>query len=148
VERRTCGCDLGHLGLETHLCDTSSVRKLTIEGVTLVLPDVVHVLEVVLPQRFGGSALDYQLVEEERDGVAGLTLTVAPDIRLPADDAVTDVFFSSLQPGDAARDIRALWGQAGSMRIRRSRPIVTPRGKHPAIVFARPDDGLRATSDD
>ena len=65
IERRSCGCPLESYGFTDHLCHVRSFRKLTGGGVTLVGSEMVHILEEVLPARFGGNPLDYQLLEEE-----------------------------------------------------------------------------------
>ena len=67
VETRECGCPFGALGFTTHIRDIRSFRKLTGEGVTLVGTHIESILEEDLPSRFGGSSLDYQLIEEEDD---------------------------------------------------------------------------------
>ncbi|MGH2404320.1 MAG: hypothetical protein ACRDGN_07625, partial [bacterium] len=79
IERRSCGCLLEQEGLTEHIREVRSFRKLTGEGMTLIGSDMVRVLEEVLPARFGGSPLDYQLVEEEDDeGFTRLALAISP----------------------------------------------------------------------
>src|SRR5262249_39283040 len=65
VEARSCGCPLEATGFKRHLRDIRSFHKLTGEGVTLIGSQMVRILEDVLPAKFGGSPLDYQLIEEE-----------------------------------------------------------------------------------
>ena len=48
-----------------HLHTIRSFEKLTAGGMTFVDTDVVRVLEEVLPRRFGGGPIDYQLIEDE-----------------------------------------------------------------------------------
>ena len=67
LESRPCGCRMGDLGLTTHVTQVRSFRKLTGEGMTLVGNDMIRILEEVLPTRFGGSPLDYQLAEVENE---------------------------------------------------------------------------------
>jgi hypothetical protein len=55
IEKRSCGCPLESYGFTEHLRDIRSFRKLTGEGVTLVGSEMLHILEEVLPARFGGS---------------------------------------------------------------------------------------------
>src|SRR5581483_11919655 len=81
VERRACGCLLEQVGYGRHLREIRSVSKLTGEGVTLVGSDLETVLEEELPRRFGGSPLDYQLVEEESArGFTRVVLRVSPRV--------------------------------------------------------------------
>src|SRR4029434_1027989 len=81
VEERPCDCELGALGLRTHLSDIRSFEKLTGEGMTVVRTNLLPLLEHALPARFGGSSLDYQLVEVEgADSATRLVLRVHPSI--------------------------------------------------------------------
>jgi hypothetical protein len=131
VEDRACGCLFGDLGMTTHLRDIRSFQKLTGEGVTLIGSDMVRILEEVLPSRFGGSPLDYQLLEEEDgEGFTRLSLIISPRVDLPDEDLVIDAVLEELGNGDAAADIsRAVWDQAGTLRVRRTEPLLTARGK-------------------
>ena len=60
---------LAELGFTTHLHTVRSYEKLTSGGVMFMGSMLHELLEETLPARFGGSPLDYQLVEEEEDGV-------------------------------------------------------------------------------
>ena len=84
LEERRCGCPFEELGLTQHVSRIRSFRKLTGEGVTLIGSDLEHILDTVLPDTFGGSALDYQLAEEEDDrGLTRLHLIVSPHVDIP-----------------------------------------------------------------
>src|SRR6476660_9560296 len=68
-------------GFPDHVRDIFSFRKLTGEGMTLVGSTMLRIMEDVLPTKFGGSALDYQLVEEEdENGFTRLTFVVSPNV--------------------------------------------------------------------
>jgi len=131
VEQRTCGCPFEALGLTTHIKDIRSFRKLTGEGVTLIGSDMERILEHELPARFGGSSLDYQLVEEEDErGFTRLTLLVHPSVRLVNETEPIEVILAALARGGGAADMsRGVWSQAGTFRVRREPPSVTSRGK-------------------
>jgi hypothetical protein len=131
VDERPCGCALESFGYTTHLREIRSYSKLTGEGVTLIGNEMARILEEVLPARFGGGPLDYQLLEEEdAQGLTRLCLLVNPAIALPDDAdlaaAVLDALSQSSPMGDAAR---AVWEPARSLKIRREAPIVTGPGK-------------------
>jgi hypothetical protein len=132
VEERSCGCPLEECGLKTHVRSIRSFRKLTGEGVTLVGSEMVEVLERVLPARFGGSLLDYQLLEEEdARGFTRLSLLIHPRIPIENDAAVIDTMITALGKGSAGADsARAIWRQADTLRVRRMEPIWTERGKY------------------
>jgi hypothetical protein len=131
IERRSCGCPLEAVGYLDHIRDVRSFRKLTGEGVTLVGSEMVHVLEDVLPTRFGGSALDYQLLEEEDDhGFTRVNLLVHPRIEITDDAAVIQVVLESLSRSSVGSEVASsIWSQAGTLRVRRAPPLWTARGK-------------------
>ena len=134
IDQASCGCPLEALGLRTHLRDVRSYGKLTGEGVTLVGSDMVRILEDVLPAQFGGSPLDYQLLEEEdENGFTRLTLIVSPHIN-GDDHALRDGVLAALtRSGGAASLAQAVWHQAGTLRVRRADPVVSERGKQPSF---------------
>jgi hypothetical protein len=142
VETRQCGCPLGSLGLTTHLRGMRSFRKLTGEGVTLVGSEMIHILENVLPARFGGSPLDYQLMEEEDEqGFTRLSLLIDPGLSIAAEEDVLKVVMEALAHGSAGADsARAIWQQAGTLRVRRAAPVWTARGKLMPLHIARNGD--------
>jgi len=91
----------------------------------------VHILEQVLPARFGGTALDYQMVEEE-DEVGFTCLYVYVHPRLPDIDEqqVVQVLLQALSESSPMADAtRTVWQDAGTIRVRRAEPILTARGK-------------------
>jgi hypothetical protein len=139
VEEKECGCPLGELGLRQHLRDIRSFGKLTGEGVTLVGSDMVRILEQVLPARFGGSPLDYQLVEEEdADGFTRLALRISPNVTLSDESAVLQTFLSAIADASPGADMaRSIWAQAGTLVVRREDPYITPRGKQMPLHVVR-----------
>ena len=159
IEHRSCGCLLESYGYTEHLRHIRSYRKLTGEGVTLVGSEMVQILEEVLPARFGGSPLDYQLLEEEDDGgFTKLSLVVSPRVELADETKVIEVVLEALGRSSAAADIaRAIWSQARTLRVKRMEPVWTARGKlMPLHLAPRParsrhgsmDAGLRRKGTD
>ena len=131
IEERSCGCELERYGYTTHLRDIRSYSKLVGEGVTLIGNEMLRVLESVLPARFGGTPLDYQLSEEEDDkGFTRLFLCISPRVQIKDERDVTDVVLRSLSESSAMADAaRTVWQQARSLQIRRAEPVWTARGK-------------------
>ena len=88
-------------------------------------------LENFLPQRFGGSPLDYQLIEEEdRQGLTRLILAVDPSIEIDDEEqVVTEVLAQLGASSPMANEARQIWQQAETIRVRRQKPIWTKRGK-------------------
>ena len=131
IETRSCGCPMEGYGYTEHVRHIRSFRKLTGEGVTLVGSEMIHILEEVLPTRFGGSPLDYQLLEEEDEqGFTRLSLLVSPKIEINDEAEVIEVVLEALGRSSVAADLaRAIWSQAKTLRIKRMEPIWTDRGK-------------------
>jgi phenylacetate-coenzyme A ligase PaaK-like adenylate-forming protein len=132
VEERDCGCPLHEMGFTTHIRQMSSFRKLTGEGVTLVGSDMVHILEHILPSKFGGSLLDYQLVEEEnKQGFTKLVLYVDPSVPIHNENALIQAFLDAMkQSAPSVRLAQAEYQTGDVVSIRREKPIVTSRGKY------------------
>jgi hypothetical protein len=131
LESRSCGCPLEELGFSEHLREIRSFSKLTGEGVTLVGSEMVRILEEVLPGRFGGSALDYQLMEEEDEkGFTRLSLLVNPSLALVDERAVIEAVLEAMAKSSVGADsASAIWKQANALRIKREKPVWTARGK-------------------
>lgn len=136
LEDRDCGCPLGELGLHQHLRQIKSVGKLTGRGVTLVASDILHIIESVLPGRFGGTPQDYQLVEEEdKSGMTNMYLLVSPAINLSDEEAPAEALLEALLRGSAAATIQsAMLRSGGAVRVRRQQPRPNSRGKLPAFT--------------
>jgi hypothetical protein len=131
IEERQCGCDLDSYGYTTHLRQIRSYSKLTGEGVTLVGTEMEHILQEVLPSRFGGSPLDYQVMEREDElGFTRLYLVISPRVAIADESTVIEVLLNALgrssPPADAAR---AVWEQAQTIQVKRMDPIWTGRAK-------------------
>lgn len=147
VEERSCGCPWEEFGFTTHVRGIRSFRKLTGEGMTLIGTDMVRILEEDLPRAFGGSPLDYQLMEEEDErGFTRLSLVVSPSVDLRDEDAAISVFMEALgRSGHAGALSRTIWSQAGALRVRRMPPVWTGRGKlMPLHLQRNTKHGVRA----
>jgi hypothetical protein len=139
IENRSCGCPLEELGLTEHLREIHSFFKLTGEGVTLVGSEMVDVLEKVLPSHFGGSPLDYQLLEQEdNEGFTRISLLIHPKLKINDEHAVIDIVLSALRKSSTMADsTRSIWHQAGTLQVKREEPIWTGRGKLMSLHVAK-----------
>jgi hypothetical protein len=130
LEARSCGCPLEEYGFTEHLRHIRSFSKLTGDGVTLVGSQMIRILEEVLPARFGGSPLDYQLVEEEDEsGLTKLSIIVDPKIEIARERDVIESILNALEESVEDEMTRVMWSQAGKLRVKRMNPILTERGK-------------------
>jgi phenylacetate-coenzyme A ligase PaaK-like adenylate-forming protein len=131
IVERSCGCDLESVGYTTHLSGVRSYRKLTGEGVTLIGSEMLRILEQTLPARFGGSSLDYQLLEEEDNrGFTRLSLVISPRIEIPDEQSVIKCVLDALRGSSQMADTaRVSWQQAHTLAVKRQEPVWTGRGK-------------------
>jgi hypothetical protein len=130
LEERRCGCAVGELGLTLHLRGIRSYSKLTTEGMNYVGDELVTLVESVLPGRFGGSSSDYQLVEEEVDGLTRVGIVVSPRLGAMDEAAVVETVLASLSTGPSYRAMMAsIWRDAGTLRVLRQEPHATESAK-------------------
>ena len=139
VEERTCGCALEALGYGTHIREIRSYSKLVGETVTLIGNEMLHILESVLPTRFGGSALDYQLLEQEdAQGFTRLFLVISPRVQIADERAVIEVMHTALRDSTPMADAaRVVWQQAQTIQIQRSEPVWTASAKYKPLHIQR-----------
>jgi hypothetical protein len=131
VDERACGCPLATFGWRTHVSAIRSYEKLTAAGMSFLDSDILRVLEEVLPARFGGAPMDYQLVDEDAaDGQPRLRLLVHP--RVPAFDpaVMTGAFLAEIGGGSGVERIMGLvWRDARVLAIERRPPEISASGK-------------------
>ncbi len=131
LSERACHCPMAVLGWTLHLSEVRSHEKLTAGGMTIHDSDLIRVLEEVLPARFGGGPLDYQLVEEETAaGDPALSLRVHPAVGPLDPRAVANAFLDAIGHGRGfERVMSETWREAGFVRVERRAPVATPGGK-------------------
>lgn len=138
LSQRQCGCPLGQAGLTTHLHTIRNYEKLTSAGMHFMGADLLDLLEVALPQRYGGAPTDYQFVEAEEDAQTVLKLVIHP--RLPIDDAdeVKAFVLRELERRTAGgRLMTDVWRHSNTLRVERAQPYLTGSAKiQPLHVMA------------
>ena len=125
-----CSCALAELGMRTFVADIRGMSKVVSAGISLDGEVFDHLAEVLLPQRLGGAAGDYQFVEKESD--AGMTV-VALRVHPRVGDVDAAAARSVLEGGLAGTDNGALaasvWAAQGGLEVERAAPLVTAAGK-------------------
>ncbi|MFZ0428950.1 MAG: hypothetical protein WAO20_12605 [Acidobacteriota bacterium] len=131
LSSRECDCLFGRLGFRRHLESIRGFDKITSEGMTFFGPDLIRLLEHVLPQRFGGVMTDYQLIEEEdARGLCRYALLVSPEVGTVEEDDLVATFLEELGKMRRYYGFKVdLWSRAGTLEVRRQRPLITSRGK-------------------
>jgi hypothetical protein len=127
-EPRQCGCPLDHLGYRDHFANVRSFTKLTGEGTTVLGTNCVHLIEELLPERFGGRSVDYQLLEvEDEQHLTRLQLLVSPRVGPLDEEAVLEAFSSALEAQE--RGGIPMWRTAATIQVVRQDPVHTVGGK-------------------
>jgi hypothetical protein len=131
IEKRSCGCPLGSFGWTTHIKIIRSFEKLICGGMTFLDSEIIPVLEETLPAHFGGTAIDYQIVEKDTDeGLPQILLLVNPNIGPLDPNRVKEVFLETIGAGTGAKRIMSLqWRSAGFLTVERRVPEATKTGK-------------------
>jgi hypothetical protein len=131
VEERDCGCPIDAYGYTTHLRQIRSYSKLLGESVTLIGNEMVRIVEEVLPALFGGSPLDYQLLEQEDEqGLTRLYLIIHPRIAIADEAQVVEAVLNGMRESSPTADAaRLLWQDTRTIQIKRMEPKITGRGK-------------------
>jgi hypothetical protein len=138
LEERACGCPLGEVGLTTHVHDIRSYEKLTAEGNHFLGSDLVDLVERVLPARFGGTPTDYQLVEEEVDGLPRVSIVARPSLGPLDEREVVAAAIAHLGEAPRNRLMADAWRSGGTLRLVRREPVTSPGGKIFPLQLAPP----------
>ena len=126
-----CGCPMEAAGWPLRVRRVRSYEKLTAGGIAFLDVDVVRVLEEVLPSRFGGASVDYQIVEEaDPSGRPNVRLRVHPDLGPLDEGAIADAFLAAIGEGQGGtRLTELLWREGEVVRVERIPPARTSSGK-------------------
>ncbi len=138
VDKKPCGCIAGEIGLDIQIRDIQSFEKLNAEGMTLFVSDFIPILENILPKKFGGGPLDYQLFEEETQTRTVINLIVSPRVGNIDEGAVIAVILSELRKKtNAASQMAELLSDAGAFKVKRAHPQWTQGSKiYPLFIDA------------
>ncbi|MEN6478193.1 MAG: hypothetical protein ABFD20_00970 [Anaerolineales bacterium] len=130
MSERACGCPLGKAGLTTHLHTIRNYEKLTSTGMHFMGADLLDLLEVALPNRFGGAPTDYQFVEAEEDAHTVLKLVVSPRLgELDAAEIKTYVLRELEHRTAGGRLMTDIWRASDTLQIERALPYTTSSAK-------------------
>jgi hypothetical protein len=138
LERRQCSCPATGLGLDLHLHTIRSYERLATEGMNFLSSTVADLVEVVLPERFGGGPGDYQFIEQERDGLTRVTIAVSPRLEGIDEGRVVDAVLTHLgRHGGPDAMMAEVWRSAGTLKVARQEPYVSDASKTPHLHTLR-----------
>jgi len=131
VSSHRCSCAFENIGFSDHLSSVTSFEKLTSEGMTFMLHDLLHIVEEVLPKKHGGSSADYQLLEKSNDhGVTSIDILASPRIgNLDEGDVINTLLEGLARQADSKRLMTQVWLNADTIHVKRTAPVHTSRGK-------------------
>lgn len=121
LERRSCGCLLGELGLDVHVSDVRSHAKLTGEGMALLGGELEDAVSACV-ERAGGGPNDFQFWERSDDAGTRLVLAVDPDVPIDERAFVESVLEELERRALAGRLVAEAWRAAGTFELVRQRP--------------------------
>ena len=137
-EERDCACSFGALGFRGHVHTIRSYEKLTAGGMHFLGYRLIELLEEVLPRKFGGAPVHYQLVESEEDGITTVYLCIDPRVGPIDEAAVLTTIYQSLErfsPGH--RMMADHWRDAQTVKILRRECYTTPSSKVNSLHILR-----------
>jgi hypothetical protein len=125
LETRRCRCLWDEMGFYQHAHNIRSYSKLTGVGMTIMGSDLVRILEDVLPARYGGTATDYQLLEEEdARGQTHLSLVISPAVGdIINGDVIRTVLEELRRDVHGGRLAAGFWSQVNTLQVKRMYPL-------------------------
>lgn len=144
VEERNCDCPIGEAGLRRHIRDIRSYEKLNSEGMTFFGIDLYHLVEDVLPARFGGQPTDYQLQETEQNGLTRVNIVVHPRIGPVEDEVVISTVGHALRKVPDGEMMTRHWQDGETFRVVRRTPASTAASKILPLHVPRSTDRDRS----
>jgi hypothetical protein len=124
-----CDCVYQKAGFGEKISDIFSYGKLTGQGITLIGSDVVRILEEILPQRFGGSPGDYQLVEKESSNQTDVILRASPRSGISSTDDLKEGFLQEVRKLFGGSMTYRQWQHTGALKAVIGEPYLTRTGK-------------------
>jgi hypothetical protein len=137
IEERPCGCPFGELGLTLHLHGIRSYEKLTSEGNHFLGSDLLALVDEVLPARFGGTPTDYQLVEEEVNGLPKVGIVIRPHLGEILEEDVVSAVLTFLGSQRRNRLMAEVWRDGQTLGVVRREPYMTAAAKILPLHMAR-----------
>ncbi|MFC1846845.1 hypothetical protein ACFLYS_02150 [Chloroflexota bacterium] len=131
IKENKCGCYFDMLGYDIHISNIIGHDKLTSQGMTFLGFDFLNVIDKILPAQFGGSPMDYQVIEEEDEhGHTRVIVVVNPNIGPIEEELLKSTLLSEVSKiGEAQRMMAQIWANSGTVQVRRELPGYTKGGK-------------------
>jgi hypothetical protein len=129
VDDEACPCAMGQMGVRQRLSGVRGISKVVAGGINVPGEVFEHLVDRVLPARFGGGPGDYQFSERERDGAPLVVLRVAPRLGSVDGAAVQEAVVAELQATELGRLALDVWSPTDSLQVERTAPHAARSGK-------------------
>jgi len=133
IESATCDCLFSKLGFDLQVRDIAAISKVTAQGVTIEVAELVPLLEEALPARFGGHPGDYQLCETEAGSQTELVLRISPGVSVATADEILRHFLGEVKRVYGGSLSVVSWLHSAGIRAEVAPPIITATGKFRAV---------------
>ncbi len=143
LEPARCDCTYQKAGFVDQIRNIYSFGKMTGQGITLLGADVVRLLDEVLPQRFGGTPGDFQLVEEETSEQTQILLRVSHRVGAESVDALKEGFFQELRKLYGGSLTSRQWQHTEALKVIIGEPYITGAGKVLPLHLLGPGIGAK-----
>ncbi|MEP7362539.1 MAG: hypothetical protein ABI972_04730 [Acidobacteriota bacterium] len=132
IEPATCDCEFSRVGFDLQVRDIFSYGKVTGQGITLEAMDLIRLLEVDLPARFGGSPGDYQLAEREGSAQTEVLLRISRRTGVESAAVVQEFFLDQMARLYGGHLSVRMWKFTGGLHAAIEEPEIGLNGKvHP-----------------
>jgi len=133
VEEARCHCSLSALGLTTQVRNIAAISKVTAQGITIDVADLVRLLEEAIPSRFGGGPHDYQLIEKEGAAQSEAELRIRPGATTADPKQVLEFFLSETRRLYGGSMTVLSWTQSDGIHVVVAPPILAGTGKFRSV---------------
>ncbi len=133
IEKATCDCLFSQLGFDLQVRDIAAISKVTAQGVTIEVIELVPLLEEALPARFGGHPGDYQLCELEAGSQTEIVLRIAPGASREAPAEILKHFLAEVKRVYGGSLSVVSWLHSAGIRAVVEPPVLTATGKFRAV---------------
>jgi phenylacetate-coenzyme A ligase PaaK-like adenylate-forming protein len=133
IESATCDCLFSKLGFDLQVRDIAAISKVTAQGVTIEISELVPLLEEALPARFGGHPGDYQLCETEAGSQTELVLRISPGVSKASAEEILTHFLGEVKCVYGGSLSVVSWLHSSGIRAEVAPPILAATGKFRAV---------------
>lgn len=133
IEKATCDCSFTRLGFDLQVRDMAAISKITAQGVTIEVSELVPLLEEALPARFGGHPGDYQLSETEAASQTEMVLRIRPGVSTAAPEEILRHFLGDVKRVYGGSMSVLSWLHSEGIRAEMAPPVLASTGKFRAI---------------